>query len=207
VLYYFVKDDNAYSDQLYELMPKEASVELVEVDQITGLEKTAGFDMYVFVFDNDDYNSIKTKATGFDAKTLGIGYQHGQFGIDGAGTVYFYEFGSVETSTSYFHTKEMLLGAVFSEDAGFYECNLYKAFNRYNMIKNLNKERLSQLADHENVSVSCRNILGAVQISFSTVSNADISQIENSLAEIEGLAGQLDNLNDDLIRKNCPLIY
>jgi len=204
-MYYFINDSNGYVEELYKLMPDGAAKELI-VD-IDDFEKDNGFLLYVVVFDKNDLSDVSNKITVLAPRFVGVGFDSGgSLGVDGPAKVYFYGNSWSDYEESYFYMREMLLGAVFSEDKSYYECNLLKSFDRYNLIRTLNYDRLSMLLLDTRVSDKCVSVLTAAQIAF-PVNDAGIDNLQDSFTGIEYSAERLRNLNDDLIRSNCPYMY
>jgi hypothetical protein len=123
--------------------------------------------------------------------------------LDSYGEIFFNKEGEHIT----YLKKEMLLGAIFSEDAEFYECTMNKAYQRMKTLMVLNYNRTENLSN-EITDTKC----SALYLWNLEDTNRILSLIDNpeydNVMEMYEKSERIARTNQNLIRgKSCPLIY
>lgn len=200
---YLIVDDDVTSttglaEQLNNSLPKSIKKKIItQADTVSD----EGFDRYVLIeFSNTPYQ----KTLPLRSKKLIVDV--GGLNLDTYGSIKFSS-ESPTTTVGYVRTPA-LLGAIFSENSSFYNCNIKKAYWRLNVLYNLTKNRVDVLLNSfPSGTTDCGTIYQWVNSKLSDPQNLPNTKNE---AQIQ-YSTYVDNLkrqNENLIRgNNCPLIY
>ncbi len=125
--------------------------------------------------------------------------------IEGYGIINFDE------EESYFLGKASLYGAIFSTDKESYNCNMEKAFKRYNILSNLMLNRTKELkSDYPPYNLCFDNYENAVsnlEIINRTTSLSFNEITEDSIEELYAAVNSLERTNNYLALRGCPVLY
>ncbi len=105
-----------------------------------------------------------------------------------------------------------LIGAIFSEDFGSYECNMKKAFLRLRSVNSVYLDRTEKLYSSFAGDQRCEYYYDTeVQQSFTKIDDStqslDRSNIESTLGAMVTSAGNIETMNSNTELKSCPRIY
>lgn len=137
--------------------------------------------------------------------------------IGGYGKVDFYMFDKASQGfapagpSSYYLGRELLMGAIMTEDPLSYQCALRNSLNRLNVISKVYENRTLSL-NNNLTAEGCFDKSGYVnaavelqEIIRETQSLGSISQ--DQVQEIFTAAGRIQSYNTQLMHASCPLIY
>ncbi|MFH1589470.1 MAG: hypothetical protein ABIB43_02800 [archaeon] len=186
---FMIVDDEKFARTLYNELPSNISKKLIQPS--TPIDYS-GYDYYkVIQFKGRENTKIPDFMNVLTIETTNL---------DSYGTLKFKDKGIEKTSQ--FLKKESLFGAIFSEDFTFYECTMSKAFDRLEILMELNKRRIQKLND-ENFSTSC--------FYYSTISKFDNIIRDADLDKSGSIYQSQDSIASDnrklMKGKSCPLIY
>ena len=188
---YLIVQDGTYAKDLFDMLPSNITKKLIkQTDEIPD----NNFDYYKIIqfkeFEHTGYKPDENVHT-ITIEVLGDD-------LDSYGKVTFENSEEIN-----FLKKESLFGAIFSEDIGFYNCTMNKAFERLETLMTLNINRTDRLKD-ETDNERCTTILGYSSTEMDYILDKTLVDAEFIYESSEKLARD----NQNLIRgKNCPLIY
>lgn len=109
-----------------------------------------------------------------------------------------------------YYGKEALVGAIFSENAEFYECNMKKAFSHYNRILDAYKRRAGYLSFYVTDNPKFQHC-SAVYEELVTMQSKPIEYVglfdAQSLYAIKNVAQVAESINQNTILSSCPRLY
>jgi|FLOH01.1.fsa_nt_gi hypothetical protein len=193
IYFLVVQDDHGLADELFNLLP--ANISKNKISQ-TDLIKDLNFDHYKIIqFKDSEFTGTIEPVQGVDSLIINAPY-----GLNAYGQI---EFVNEGVSVG-FLKKESLLGAIYSADSNYYNCTMNKAFNRLELLLNLNKKRLAELETF----VSDTDCNTTYSFSYDDmdemINHMNIQEVEN----LHILSERIARDNQKLIRgRNCPLIY
>ncbi|MBC8494981.1 hypothetical protein H8D36_02405 [archaeon] len=192
-LFIVVKDLGGSAEELYDELPSNITKMLV--DQDAELEEL-NYDSYKIIeFVGNEHDGINVHMRANKVHKITINTTD----IDSYGEITF-----DDDKTHKFLKKESLFGAIFSEDAAFYECTMNKSFQRLNTLMTLNQNRIENLSSSV-TDISCRTFYSWALDEIQTITNNPT--LANTVAIYQNSAN-LEQDNDNLMRaKKCPLIY
>lgn len=206
---YIVKESKN-ADTLFELLPSLISKE--SISQYSKIKLTDYYKLRLITFgevpsanlnikkDIDDNEISLVKIELLDDK---------EFFPDSFGRIDFYikngnNFKKMDEA--YFFDKASLIGAIYSEDADYYKCNLQKSLLRLNIITQIKKDRLSELQSYNKLK-HCPYETAKLHLqSFSTITK-DLQDTKSYYQSIYDISKKIKNENLMLQRLSCPLIY
>ncbi|MFH1770458.1 MAG: hypothetical protein ABH828_02775 [archaeon] len=185
--------DGSLADQLYELLPENISKEIIPREREV---KDFNYDYYKIIqFEGKKLSNSKIKVPENLVYIITINVDKG---LNSYGTITFEK----EGETVGFVKKEALLGAIFSDDAAYYNCTMEKAYERLDLLMKLNKERVSAL-EKAKEDTECET--------YYTWANQYFNSIRFPSEGVKTIYEKSENLksdNENLIRgPDCPLIY
>lgn len=191
---FIIVDDglNDFSEQLYDALP--TNISKILIDPVDNIEEK-NYDHYKIIefLDDEHIGNININANKVRKITINT------TDIDSYGEITF-----DDDKTHKFLKKESLFGAIFSEDAAFYECTMNKSFQRLNTLMTLNQNRIENLSNSV-TDISCRTFYSWALDEIQTITNNPT--LANTIAIYQNSAN-LEQDNDNLMRaKKCPLIY
>ena len=128
--------------------------------------------------------------------------------------IYFYKNGMLEQSTFTGYPylfEESILGAMFSEDSGIFECNMKKAFFKLKGVFQVLGKKAEYFqryygglpkGDCQQVTGSVIDLANGPLLKFNVLYSNTIN-----IPEIETAGHDLENKNKELMRKSCSSIY
>ncbi len=140
-------------------------------------------------------------------------------GIDGYGKL---EFSKPNTAKKeeYYAGKALLLGAVFAEDADFYECNVKKSLLAYNLVGKIYLEKTRILHNYyctgAGIAGACQNHNSECQYfayyknTYDKLKETNYQYSSSSMKNIYQKAFDAEGLevvNQNLLKTSCPVIY
>ncbi len=210
-MYVFVKNPakTGESEKLFHDFLYNSSK--LPVDDPEGF-KDKGFGNYIFIFLGEQQNSIESliidsSVKKFSAVNL-LPSDYSSF--EGHGIIEFYSQngGRLELAEKNpFLLKESVFGAIFADNAGFYECSMEKAVERLGWLSAIHKAKAEKLEqEYQKTNSPCsslyfipKNYLS--RIGSTVFSEASFSQTFDSIAD-------LDKFNKDLTEVHkCAPIY
>ncbi len=120
------------------------------------------------------------------------------------GNVTFHKHGVAEVTEPYMSV-ESLYGAIFSDDAAYYSCQMTRVFDQFEIKRLLVQHRL-ELLSADSITSSCKNSL-SVALNDQVMSMKDASFNWDNVTNIMQQSSQLATRNSDLIIGSCPTIY
>ncbi len=105
-----------------------------------------------------------------------------------------------------------LIGAIFSENFGSYECNMKKALLRLRSVNQVYMGRTSELYSSFSGDMRCEYYYDTeVQGSFSEINDSiqslDSGSLTGAMGQIVSAAGDIETMNSNTELKSCPRIY
>lgn len=214
--------NNSVPSRVYDTAGKKAfSFELVKVSELYSALDSNNFKV-------EDQNNFKIKLifTGNAFKNQNIKLGHESMSaikikpetetLDGFGNIEFYKYvknsnsGILYSEKPYFG-KASLFGAIFSEDASSYECNMRKGINSAIIMTKINKARINDL-EKETTSGACKANYGfakdnmeAIEEELGKAAKANLTR--QSFQQLNSLRQELESLNSNIQRLSCPTIY
>ena len=146
-------------------------------------------------------NNIKTKLTGKNWQILQVkGF------ADESGEIVFHN--SSGSESSHYLRKEILYGALFSEDKEFYECNFEKVLNVLRLKIQLQIDRI-KLLEQEYTSNHCLFYYGAAPgFARDSLEKMNESLRIDDVGNIHSYYKQYESSNTDLTKEfNCAYLY
>lgn len=237
---FFVLDEKKGFDfqinELYDELPvknEENFAELKAVlyrDEIEAILETVDFDNYLNIkiigFDIDEIddfvNLIKEKS---NRKTIFSVYdiksQNGKVNFNDIISVDYYKIKdkNIDEDGTRVNTIKFpgLLGLILSDDVSSYECNMRKAFKRFDMLNKLYKVKTENIqnyiSNYRRDKNTCLNyyelsIFDNINVTINKIlNNGDIDLSFVNVKELMTSADQLDNLNGNLGDMSCPIPY
>jgi len=192
-----VNDTGTFAEELNKSLPKGMNKLFINPnDNIVD----NNYDYYKIIeFDGSKHTGDKPTK---NVHKIIIHINSGQSTIDSYGTV---KFDEPDVPIINFVKKASLFGAIFSEDADFYNCTMNKAFDRFEILMKLQHNRTGEIKDKLPAEMaSCRNIF---IVSGSDMDSLSSKKLVDAANIFEG-SKKIMRANENLIRgKNCPLIY
>lgn len=100
--------------------------------------------------------------------------------------------------------KASLLGAIFSDNQQFYECQMKRAFKQFELKRSLQLQRIVLLEDElPTHNPDCIPVLAGPKSILESMKDKSLSDSEFLYSSL----GQLTLYNKDLVFQGCPLIY
>ncbi|MBD3203087.1 hypothetical protein GF327_02235 [Candidatus Woesearchaeota archaeon] len=211
---YVVVNDpiNDFEKDILEILPKNVNSESVPFSNLKDIENN-NYDRIRFIFFDSHTPALQSftnlDIANTDISAIRIIPKLGKF-PDGFGKIEFYTYDGTDFNqkglTSYLN-KATLLGAVFSEDIGLYECNMRKALLRLDVVSQTIRNRLNMLKDHSEVSSRCETGIYSdserLLEDIEDYSDIGLSFLENIYRKTDQLADK----NKYLQKESCPIIY
>jgi hypothetical protein len=123
------------------------------------------------------------------------------------GTVEFNQKISPTTTSLPYISKAGLMGAIFSDDATYYSCQMIRAFNHYEIKRDLTERRLAMLSNFT-VSNDCKiKLNNTIDNNIKVNRNKKFPMSSNEIEALYKSTLRLDINNVDLTLSNCPKIY
>lgn len=199
IIYNSSEDVNIYARAVYDEFPSnitrkyaENSMALDKIIKSYKSYKIICFDNYCPTTPANKYNYIKIIPNNQDIFSYGtISFSSGLGGSN---------------DISYMG-KASLFGALFSDNRNYYECQMKRAFNQFEIKRTLHETRIYLMeSDLSSNNPSCVPLLASPK---STLSNMkDMKEIVlTDASSLYSAAEQLRLDNVDLTFKGCPLIY
>lgn len=193
ILYVVVNSSNSGSlpRELFQALPSNISKKFVK----DGVDlRNQGYKHYRIIYFNKRGTVNAPEGASSDYLIL-----HVRYGLDSYGEVDYSDGTSI-----WYVKKELLFGAIFSQNGDFYTCTVIKAMERLKSLMKLHQARAQELKEEVNQTV-CRTALEyASQTMQVMIDNTDLN--DNVLLYEKSKLIESDNEN--LIRgHNCPLIY
>ena len=196
IRYIFVSN-TAFDQEIYYSLPDEINKEIVE--ETPSIEDKNNYKVKFIFFDtpsevphslqympNKDVTAIKITGN----------------------TIEFYEkddSGNFKSQgTSFYLNEELLYGAIFSEDIISYECNLKKAFTRFNFLADVYKKRENSLM--QNSKQDCK----IYYHQYTTDLKQAAEKCQRDLTKCSDLIYPIEELisnNQNLKQRSCPVLY
>lgn len=136
-------------------------------------------------------------------------------GDKNSGVVEFFDFigNKFESRGKSYYVKEAsLLGAVFSDNAGTYNCNMEKGFNKLKIISRIYNKRINDIIEQYNTIEEnnvCRDFyqsnLLAISGNISFLSSFDFQPY--SYEDVIKAAGEIEKINSEADALSCTTIY
>jgi len=133
-----------------------------------------------------------------------------QVGLYDYGTVIFHKKGSTlpdsALQTTYYITESGLYGAIFSDNVGFYNCQMSRALKQFEVKRSLVESRLLLLQNVLEPDSECR-------VATNTTLELEIKDMRNPVLNADNVSSlyinskYLDARNTDLQLSSCPQIY
>jgi len=228
VMYIFVDngEDKELLNEIYAKMPEKMSKMQVSSREVGHtITNSQNYNIRIILFEEEAdadvlIKDLRKKSNKVSALNI-IPVKSSAYAFD-AGILTFYTASSQQDS-AYLGTAS-LMGAIFSDDAETYSCNMAKAFDKLSGMIDLYSERINLIqaeynkkAEYDKINdqpaklcTSCLNMIaGYLQTLKTDVSSKKISdftedKITNSLIP---LLKTIDDKNRLLIRNSCPEIY
>jgi hypothetical protein len=118
---------------------------------------------------------------------------------------------AVDLELGYFN-KASLLGAIFSQDAYTYDCNMAKGLTRLSLMSLILEKRIDEIAASD-IDPDCIDILNEARESLIEINSNTAQQIvlydslKDLYSRIYESPDSLSEYNQQLQRLSCPLIY
>lgn len=190
-------DDDSIANELYDMLPGNISKELIlqggdVIDYNYDHYRIIQFKNYIHEGDIPDPELVQ-KIT-IEAEE----------GLDSYGEITFED--EVVDKKVNFVKKAALFGAIFSENADYYECTMDKAYDRLDLLMELNNDTVTTISDAR-AGTECTVYYDWAKDYFNNIIEA-IRLHENDPEIIYDNSKSLKNDNENLIRgPDCPLIY
>ena len=197
VRYIFVfNEGNNFANGVYEDFPDEMFKEEVRPSETLGITDLKSYQTKFIVFSGIESIELPSFFNGEDVSAIKI---------TPANVIFYETFGSLDfTSTGNFpyFDKALRYGAIFSEDATFYECNVKKAMKKLNFMSQIYAERETQLKLDPTCELFYQEKIAKLMQDASQCSN-----IKTCIPLINADVKEIENNQKILIRKSCPLLY
>ena len=220
VMYIFVDngEDKELLNEIYAKMPEKMSKMQVSSREVGHtITNSQNYNIRIILFEEEAdvlIEDLRKKSNKVSALNI-IPVKSSDYAFD-AGILTFYTASSQQDS-AYLGTAS-LMGAIFSDDAETYSCNMAKAFDKLSGMIDLYSERINLIqAEYDKIDDQsaklCTSYLNMIAVSLqklkTDVSSKKISdftedKITNSLIP---LLKTIDDKNRLLIRNSCPEIY
>jgi len=212
---YFVvyneNDDSAQiSQRFYEKLKKNSFLEVARIksSEITSIAYNNEYLLRFVVFSGltnvNPSNSVKMGT--WDAIFVSGNLDHGTVTF-GKKAVNGNQVPDSTKSYPYLGTTS-LIGAMYSEEYGMYECNMKKALLRLQTVNDVYLERTKALYDIFAGDGKCQYYYDTdVQNMFVNIGNAASNHENPQFSTIHSMIGELDLTNTQTIRKSCPRIF
>jgi hypothetical protein len=125
----------------------------------------------------------------------------------GFGTVKFFRNRQVSTDIPYI-TKASLLGAVFSDDADYYKCQMNRALDQFEIKISLVDERLRLFSD-DLPEGACNDTVHSARVNtVASLNNIELTQdTTKGIPLLYKKSAEIEQINTDLKLGSCPKIY
>ena len=224
VKYYIVDDvsteeDSVYINQLLDLLPRFVTREVIGDTSIGNLADKNDYKIrFIFVnYDKKDpaefeYFDNIAKKQDFSA----ISIFTDDISLDTHGTINFYKKNDEHLElddTSYYIKKELLLGAIYSEDYYFYNTSLKKILDKLDVITNIYKDNALSLKEYTNLDYNlkvvneCPQTYDELLINLQKILNNDKQVTEESFEAMHDANSEIKGYNGELIFQSCPILY
>ena len=189
---------------LYESISEEFSKKIIQ-NHNDPLD--SGYENYVFVYLDWVPNYDIDTRSNFRAVNIKPAQDNT---FEGGGIIDFYVKGEHNrltlSETKPFLKRESVFGAIFAENADQYECNMEKALKRLSWLTDFHIAKAESLRIDADSLDSCNEIYYENPIIYlNKINRTGFS--ENEFNEAQEDAIVLDQLNKDLTKKSCPVIY
>jgi len=197
--------DNTYAQQIYNDLPNNVSKRYIaSSSEISAYQKYAH--LKVICFDNDcpikEFEYIKISPA-FNPAISGAGlYDYGNITFHKKGA----NLPDPLSQTTYYVTKSGLYGAIFSDNVGYYNCQMSRALKQFEVKRSLLENRILLMQDAYDFSSVCRQALN-------TTLEYDINKMKDPVLNADNVSSlylnskYLDTGNVDLELSSCPQIY
>ncbi len=135
-------------------------------------------------------------------------------GDEGIGTLEFYSFDGnafISKGTSYYVKEPTLLGAIFTDDFGIYNCVMNTAFKKLNIVSQIYLEKTNNLKKYYEKSNSCKDPNSRTPIhhdaNIRIILESSNTFIQSSIGSILTASKNLEIQNKNAKEKSCALIY
>ncbi|MFH0874544.1 MAG: hypothetical protein V1859_01295 [archaeon] len=217
VKYVIIKDANNLYEKLWNpiypdkaALPKNIKIELVDSGATI---EGSGFRKLRIITFSENLDTININRDGIkpkDISAIKIKKIAGDF-PNGHGEVTFYIFkdNNFETSTENEHlyfNKASLIGAIYSETAPLYECNMNKAIGKMKLVAESLKLKSNSL--NGNIKAICpkqtkTKDYGGINDELDKLTDIDITQLD----QVDRISDNVNGFNKDLINAACPFLY
>lgn len=108
--------------------------------------------------------------------------------------------------SSFYMGKSSLIGAVYTDSLGVYECNMQNVFSRLNLVTKIYTERTNKLLQKV-VNRDCNQFYNNALASLNSIFTASLKFDKQNLDTISGASKLLSDDNKNAQTYSCPLIY
>lgn len=194
IIYNSTPASQQYSREVYNALPSNITKRYI--DKETNLENALkGFKNYrIICFDNcpqpANYKFISIFPLGPD--------------IFSYGKVRYNNIAQDVANIPQYIGQASLLGAIFSEDEKYYQCEMSRAFKQFEIKRSLHRERVLLLqTDLQSINPQCVPVFALPLSTLNEMRNKKLNDAE----QLYDLSNTLKRDNTDLTFKGCPLIY
>lgn len=185
---------SAYAMMLFKELP--ANITKKEADNVADIGALSS-----------GFSTVKIICFGNDCSSLNS-YDHirvdpSSKGLFSYGKVVFHKKPSINNNMTYI-TAAGLFGAIFSDDAEYYDCQMKRALSQFEIKRSLQYQRLLMIQPeiHANNS-ECEPVLASPLLTLKDLGGYGL----NDSAYIYAGMMKLEINNKDLVFKGCPLVY
>jgi len=233
VRYVFVYRDEGTSkkleEKIYKMFPDEIKeiIDVVESGELSLIEDKNNYKVRFVFFDFDEIdkdtiNIIKNKikkTRARDISILNIKPEKKYSIILNNGKLEFYKLDKIpyKKGESYYVKDEFILGAIFSENIEDYNCSVIKTFEQYRVLIEIYEKRCGKILeyyednyDEAGCSYIFENVLGRldeIKEDVDEVIKGKMDKMEEVYDKVYGIFESLENYNNALKIKSCPLVY
>jgi len=214
IRYVFV-GDTSYSDNIFRMIPEKIRGEEAIHDSIQDIQNKNDDRVRIIIFDdrigegfpipNSLSNMIKGSVTALKVSD----------NVD-SGEIEFFNskdnnFESV--GTSYYIGNETLLGAIFTDDLGIYNCVMKNAFKKLNIVSEIYENKRTPIKDEYGRlgNQACKKFYkddtGRISDNFKKLSILSFPQSASGAEEIVKIADNIKGYNEEAKQLSCALIY
>ncbi len=212
-----IEINNTLPESVYSVSGRRAfNIEITSINNLDRIRNKNNFKSNFVIVNGRGVGDIDPSFLNSDVKVMNIEINDADEGIDGFGSIQFFELRKVfeegQTIQKYFVTsqkpflgKASLFGAIFSEDSSTYECNMRKAINSGKITTELTIDRINRLTPLS--PPLCQSYYSGAK---DTLTNIDASLSQFSLEGFFSLYNygkELESINLNLQKQSCATIY
>jgi len=193
--YIFVPSSNSKAREIFYELPDEINKELLPTSEIQDLNN----DKVKFIFFGQSPSVPITLEDMPDKDVTAI--------VIGSNKIDFYKkqrLSFVQEGSSFYLNNEMLYAAIFTENLESYECNLKKAFSSFKLVAEIYAAREQKLIDSPRAGCDIYYQGYTTQLK-NAIQNCD--QNTNSCSNLNSIISKIEDNNQILKQKSCPLLY